>query len=606
MTSFLKLLTNLIYVFVFSLSSWSNVVLSAEINLHLTQNTHDHNIRISVKNNASTAIIIPQVNLTLAGMIYHSETITEIAAGESKYWDFVIELPELSGSYIQYAEVIYFNEGIRFSISNTVLFHFRETHILDDYVQFDPAIIHNEGSFKLHIDDSTHWKLLLPNEVEYQVTNEHQSLGVQIKGRYPGFANNYPIFAVQERIIDKHHYAQIYPSRLTLINKKPRYERGYLSDSLLIFAGFLSLLIVFFTTSEVNQTKNTRFITALSKTASRLLWLSAAYYFLRHGGTLFDWLSHTFDSFSWLTFFFNSFRDNFYSHNYEYFFLYFVDAYWLLCALLMLPYSYYLTSNYTLNKDKYTAPLIALLHPKNISFSKSNSSSLVSPVKLGLLIICVKLLFLPYLSSWIINNIIHQWSLTQNFTWSFISINAYIMASLILIDTSIFAFGYAFESHKIKSRLRSVDPTLLGWFVCLACYPPFNQYFFIPFDIALFPIHISAPQWIQNIGLVMITGCWGIFAWASIALGVKASNLTNRGIVNSGPYKYCRHPAYSVKMFAWTLQALFFGQYFIGLLIAFGLIYFLRAWTEERHLSYDPDYQNYKKQVPYLFIPKVI
>ena len=180
------------------------------------------------------------------------------------------------------------------------------------------------------------------------------------------------------------------------------------------------------------------------------------------------------------------------------------------------------------------------------------------------------------------------------------------MALFILLDTSVFILGYAFESHKIKSTLRSVDSTLLGWLVCLVCYPPFNQFFFIPFDVALFPIHISSPQWVQNIGLIVITVCWGIFAWASIALGFKASNLTNRGIVNHGPYKYCRHPAYTIKIVAWTIQALFFGEYFIGILIAFIIIYFLRAWTEERHLSHDPDYQRYKKQVPYLFIPKVI
>jgi protein-S-isoprenylcysteine O-methyltransferase Ste14 len=34
-------------------------------------------------------------------------------------------------------------------------------------------------------------------------------------------------------------------------------------------------------------------------------------------------------------------------------------------------------------------------------------------------------------------------------------------------------------------------------------------------------------------------------------------------------------------------------------------IYFLRAVTEERHLSSDPDYLAYCKRVPYRFIPGV-
>lgn len=44
-----------------------------------------------------------------------------------------------------------------------------------------------------------------------------------------------------------------------------------------------------------------------------------------------------------------------------------------------------------------------------------------------------------------------------------------------------------------------------------------------------------------------------IYAWASWALGLKASNLTNRGIVTTGPYKYIRHPAYICKNTAWLI-----------------------------------------------------
>ncbi len=47
-----------------------------------------------------------------------------------------------------------------------------------------------------------------------------------------------------------------------------------------------------------------------------------------------------------------------------------------------------------------------------------------------------------------------------------------------------------------------------------------------------------------------------VFSWASIALGFKASNLTNRGIVTHGPYAFVRHPAYAAKNLAWWLGAL--------------------------------------------------
>ena len=47
-----------------------------------------------------------------------------------------------------------------------------------------------------------------------------------------------------------------------------------------------------------------------------------------------------------------------------------------------------------------------------------------------------------------------------------------------------------------------------------------------------------------------------IYSWASLSLGFKASNLTNRGIVSHGPYKYIRHPAYICKNLAWWLGGL--------------------------------------------------
>jgi protein-S-isoprenylcysteine O-methyltransferase Ste14 len=99
---------------------------------------------------------------------------------------------------------------------------------------------------------------------------------------------------------------------------------------------------------------------------------------------------------------------------------------------------------------------------------------------------------------------------------------------------------------------------------------------------------------------------WGIFVWASISLGFKASNLTNRGIVKTGPYRFVRHPAYAAKVLIWIIQGIFFGQFGIFIMLGFMLIYFLRAWTEERHLSMDPDYVEYMRLVKWRFIPGII
>jgi protein-S-isoprenylcysteine O-methyltransferase Ste14 len=126
------------------------------------------------------------------------------------------------------------------------------------------------------------------------------------------------------------------------------------------------------------------------------------------------------------------------------------------------------------------------------------------------------------------------------------------------------------------------------------------------FDHKLVDISVTWPATVLVVMTGLITVLWGVFAWASVALGWKASNLTNRGIVAHGPYRYVRHPAYASKLLVFYIQGFFLGQYFLGLMIGLTIIYLLRALTEEWHLSLDPDYVAYKQQVKWRFIPGVI
>jgi len=96
----------------------------------------------------------------------------------------------------------------------------------------------------------------------------------------------------------------------------------------------------------------------------------------------------------------------------------------------------------------------------------------------------------------------------------------------------------------------------------------------------------------------------GIYLWASVALGAKCSNLTNRGIVARGPYAFVRHPAYISKCLAWSIATLPYLS-IINVAGAFFwvFIYYLRAITEERHLGKDPEYRDYCKKVKWKFVP---
>lgn len=187
---------------------------------------------------------------------------------------------------------------------------------------------------------------------------------------------------------------------------------------------------------------------------------------------------------------------------------------------------------------------------------------------------------------------------------------------ILFVDTLLFTLGYIVEIPALRNRIRTVDPTFFGWFVCLACYPPFNETTmrFLEWQSADFPFfENNIVHFAVNITLLLSLA---IYSWASIALGFKASNLTNRGIVTRGPYKFVRHPAYAAKNFAWWLGALPAALMFYSagnwrgfaycLVAVFGwtAIYALRAITEERHLLMtDNGYKQYSERVRWRFVP---
>jgi protein-S-isoprenylcysteine O-methyltransferase Ste14 len=190
--------------------------------------------------------------------------------------------------------------------------------------------------------------------------------------------------------------------------------------------------------------------------------------------------------------------------------------------------------------------------------------------------------------------------------------------TILFIDTLLFTLGYIIEVPGLKNRIRSVDPTFFGWFICLICYPPFNS-----FTGRFFAWHSSdAPHFandtVHYIACIVLLVAMAIYSWSSIELGFKASNLTNRGIVSGGPYSVVRHPAYAAKNLAWWIGALP-ALYVISnaggwravvfallALLGWTVIYALRAITEERHLLMGNNgYAEYMQKVKWRFIPGI-
>lgn len=194
----------------------------------------------------------------------------------------------------------------------------------------------------------------------------------------------------------------------------------------------------------------------------------------------------------------------------------------------------------------------------------------------------------------------------------------FLFQAILFVDVVFFTVGYLVESRRLGNEIRSVDPTLVGWAAALLCYPPFNEITrsvlgaqnetFPQFDNTT--IHVT----LNLLMLALLAG----YASASAALGLKASNLTHRGIVARGPYAIVRHPAYACKNLAWWIgsvplvslafsQSLFAGFLSVASVVGWTGIYVLRALTEEDHLRrVDGEYDEYAAKVRYRFIPGLI
>jgi protein-S-isoprenylcysteine O-methyltransferase Ste14 len=107
--------------------------------------------------------------------------------------------------------------------------------------------------------------------------------------------------------------------------------------------------------------------------------------------------------------------------------------------------------------------------------------------------------------------------------------------------------------------------------------------------------------WLYALWGTMIIVLVIVYVWSTIVFGGRFSNLTHRGIITSGPYRYTKHPAYLAKNLSWWLVSMPFmintgvlaSLRCCVLLLMLNGVYYLRAKTEERHLSLDPVYRRY-------------
>ena len=291
---------------------------------------------------------------------------------------------------------------------------------------------------------------------------------------------------------------------------------------------------------------------------------------------------------------FPEYRNGFYSPFYE-----FLTWATPIVGLLAIPYFLVLDLFLIDPQDSYWKFGMAILR-------KQNFSAEILQVILGWL---VKAFFLPLMFIYFRRDIdfyVHfdLASVLASFSNSF----EFLFRFFFSIDLLFVTIGYMCTLRLLDSHIRTTEPTFLGWGIALVCYQPFWSFF-----SANYLAYDSDKQWghwlsgssfytIWGSGILLLIG---VYVWATLAFGIRFSNLTNRGIITSGPYRFTKHPAYISKNLAWWMISMPFmvsstfqdSLRHCVLLLGLNCIYFIRAKTEERHLGRDPQYQEYARYI---------
>lgn len=178
---------------------------------------------------------------------------------------------------------------------------------------------------------------------------------------------------------------------------------------------------------------------------------------------------------------------------------------------------------------------------------------------------------------------------------------------LMVIDGLFALIGYLMTFRALNADVRSTDSTITGWVSCLICYTPFFEILLLG---GLLRDLYYNPQWFvwfqSHVWLMLVWGSLTTIAmcteaFTTMTFGIRFSNLTYRGLMSTGLFRFTKHPQYVSKLAnrflvfvpfmslngvagaAWTM-------FLFGLVC---LLYYVRARTEENHLSIHDDYARY-------------
>lgn len=192
----------------------------------------------------------------------------------------------------------------------------------------------------------------------------------------------------------------------------------------------------------------------------------------------------------------------------------------------------------------------------------------------------------------------------------------YLLLMLYALIIAAVTPGYLFGSRRIRTQTTLVSHSWFAWAVTLACYSPFETAFFVnwfdynpvspnPAWLEPWAAHLSVvPVALAAVGAAILLLTL-VHLWGEAQFGLRSSNMSDRGIITAGPYRFTKHPVYAAKCAAWLLIWMPFASG-AGLVDDLRLtvlwagvcvIYGLRALAEEQLLAADPVYVAYARWI---------
>jgi protein-S-isoprenylcysteine O-methyltransferase Ste14 len=221
----------------------------------------------------------------------------------------------------------------------------------------------------------------------------------------------------------------------------------------------------------------------------------------------------------------------------------------------------------------------------------------------------VKAFFTPLMFVYVCNDLVGMWSSQPAALLDFQHIYERLYDLFFMFDVLLATVAYTLTLRILDNHVRSVEPTVGGWIICVICYRPLvdAQAPYIQYELdkvywgnVFVPYPLLYVLWGSAILFLVV-----VYAWSTAAFGLRFSNLTHRGIITNGPYRWTKHPAYLAKNLSWWMISIPFvagSGWLIAMqscimLGAANLVYYLRAKTEERHLAADPVYRDYRDYI---------